>query len=151
MRLIRLEVNGELHCLYEFDKRINVLLGENGTGKSTFVKLILYSLGAPIKSFIDEISKQEKCDNVTLDIECKSGKKFRILRKLPSSDIVIVTPIKNTEEIVNDEIQAYNLEEFSDFLLENTSFTESISSCKFHMVKIKWQVLDFISYLGLFM
>lgn len=126
MRLIRLAVNGVYGCQYDFEK-VNVLLGENNTGKSTFLKLILYSLGAPTKSFIDEIAKDELCDNVSLDIEFRTGKKVRILRKLPSSEAIIVTPIKNENEIVNDEITAFTAEEFSDYLLENEGYsTEKI-------------------------
>lgn len=122
MRLINLNVKGELGCTYDFEK-INVLLGDNNSGKSTFIKLILYSLGAPIKSFIDEISKKNCCESVSLDVEFKNEKKVRILRKLPNSDMVIVTPIKNNEDLVNDEILAFSLEEFSDYLLENEEYS----------------------------
>lgn len=122
MRLIKLNVKGELGCTYDFAK-INVILGDNNSGKSTFIKLILYSLGAPIKSFIDEISKQNFCESVTLDVEFKNGKKVRILRKLPSSDAVIVTPIKKNEDLVNDEISVFSVVEFSDYLLENEGYS----------------------------
>ena len=83
MELIKLKVNGEYGCEYQFDK-ISVILGDNNTGKSTFLKLILYCLGAPIKSFIDEISKMNLCDSVSLDIRFKNGKTVRILRNLPN-------------------------------------------------------------------
>ena len=122
MKLIKLSVKGEYGCEYSFDK-INVILGDNNTGKSTFLKLILYSLGAPIRSFIDEISKLNLCDNVSLDVEFKSGKRVRILRNLPNSDAIIVTPIKQSDELVNDEIVAYSASEFSDFLLENEGYS----------------------------
>lgn len=122
MKLIKLCVKGKYGCEYKFDK-INVILGDNNTGKSTFLKLILYALGAPIKSFIDEISKQNLSDNVSLDIEFKTGKKIRILRKLPISDAIIVTPIKNNDEMVNEEIIAFSTTEFSDYLLENEGYS----------------------------
>ena len=122
MKLIKLCVKGKYGCEYKFDK-INVILGDNNTGKSTFLKLILYALGAPIKSFIDEISKQNLSDNVSLDIEFKTGKKIRILRKLPISDAIIVTPIKNNDEMVNEEIIAFSSTEFSDYLLENEGYS----------------------------
>lgn len=122
MRLIRLSVKGEYGCQYEFDK-INVILGDNNSGKSTFLKLILYSLGAPIKSFIDEISKLNFSDSVSLDIEFKNKKQVRILRNLPASDAIIVTPIKESKNIVNDEIVAFSAGEFSDYLLENEGYS----------------------------
>lgn len=122
MKLIKLKVNGEYGCEYQFDK-ISVILGDNNTGKSTFLKLILYCLGAPIKSFIDEISKMNLCDSVSLDIEFKNGKSVRVLRNLPISDAIVVTPIKNSEDLVNDEIVAFSTSEFSDFLLENEGYS----------------------------
>ena len=122
MRLIKLKVNGQYGCEYKFEK-INVILGDNNSGKSTFLKLVLYCLGAPIKSFIDEISKMGLCDNVSLDIEFKTGRQVRILRNLPMSEAIIVTPIKENSDIVNDEIVAFSAEEFSDFLLENEGYS----------------------------
>lgn len=123
MRLIKLQVRGQLGCLYEFDK-VNVILGDNNSGKSTFIKLILFCLGAPIKSFIDEISKQGLCDNVSLDVEFKNGKGARILRNLPASDAIVVTPIKNSGDLVNEEIAAFSEDEFSDYLLENEGYAQ---------------------------
>lgn len=121
MKLIRLSVKGEYGCHYDFTER-NVILGDNNSGKSTFLKLILYCLGAPIKTFIDEISKMNWCDSVSLDIEFKNGKKARILRKLPASDAIVVTPIKNNEDLVNDEINALSVQEFSDYLLDSEGY-----------------------------
>ena len=146
MKLIKLSVKGEYGCEYSFDK-INVILGDNNTGKSTFLKLILYSLGAPIKSFIDEISKLNLCDNVSLDVEFKSGKRVRILRNLPNSDAIIVTPIKASNELVNDEIVAYSASEFSDFLWK----MKGILSIKLHTQKIKRLASDFIFCLERYM
>ena len=51
-----LKVTGECYLEYKFGAT-NILLGENGTGKSTFVKLLLYILGVDIPDFIDEITK----------------------------------------------------------------------------------------------
>lgn len=122
MKLISLNVKGEYGCHYDFTER-NVILGDNNSGKSTFLKLILYCLGAPIKTFIDEINKMNWCDSVSLDVEFKSGKKVRILRKLPSSDAIVITPIKENEDLVNDEINALSVQEFSDYLLDNEGYT----------------------------
>ena len=41
MRLNRIVVSGEIGCEYEFGD-INVLLGDNNSGKSTLMKLILF-------------------------------------------------------------------------------------------------------------
>lgn len=58
MKIYNLNVNGELTLNSKFDGK-NILLGENNTGKSTFVKLLLYALGVNINNFIEEIAKEK--------------------------------------------------------------------------------------------
>ena len=52
MKIFDLNVNGELTLNCDFNDK-NILLGENNTGKSTFVKLLLYALGVNINNFIE--------------------------------------------------------------------------------------------------
>lgn len=88
-------------------------------------------MGAPINSFIDEISQEKLCNNVTLEVTLKNGRNIRIIRKLPVSDAFLVTPVKCEAEIVNDEITVFNATEFSDFLLESEGYsTEKIAYAK---------------------
>lgn len=141
MRLNRIVVTGDISCEYEFGD-INVLLGDNNSGKSTLVKLILFCLGAPINSFIDEISKKKLGNNVTLEVTLKNGRSVRIIRKLPVSEAFLVTPIKSQEEIVNDEITVFNAAEFSDFLLESEGYsTEKIAYTKDKMASFRFYFL----------
>ena len=141
MRLNKIVVQGDIGCEYEFGD-INVLLGDNNSGKSTLMKLILFCLGAPINSFIDEISKEKLCNNVTLEVTLKNGRSVRIIRKLPVSDAFLVTPVKNNEEIVNDEITVFNATEFSDFLLESEGYTaEKIAYAKDKMASFRYYFL----------
>lgn len=141
MRLNRIVVSGKIGCEYEFGD-VNVLLGDNNSGKSTLMKLILFSLGAPINSFIDEISQKKLCNNVTLEVTLKNGRSIRIIRKLPVSDAFLVTPVKSEEEIVNDEITVFNAEEFSDFLLESEGYsTEKIAYTKDKMASFRFYFL----------
>lgn len=63
-----LKVTGECYLEYNFGAT-NILLGENGTGKSTFVKLLLYILGVDIPDFIDEITKYRLCDWACAEIQ----------------------------------------------------------------------------------
>lgn len=44
MRLNKIIVSGDIGCEYKFGD-VNVLLGDNNSGKSTLMKLILFSLG----------------------------------------------------------------------------------------------------------
>ena len=141
MRLNKIVVQGDIGCEYEFGD-INVLLGDNNSGKSTLMKLILFCLGAPINSFIDEISKEKLCNNVTLEVTLKNGRNVRIIRKLPVSDAFLVTPVKNNEEIVNDEITVFNATEFSDFLLESEGYSaEKIAYAKDKMASFRYYFL----------
>lgn len=141
MKLNRIVVSGDIGCEYEFGD-VNVLLGDNNSGKSTLMKLILFSLGAPINSFIDEISQKKLCNNVTLEVTLKNGRSVRIIRKLPASEAFLVTPVKNEEDIVNDEVMVYNAAEFSDFLLESEGYnTEKIAYTKDKMASFRFYFL----------
>ena len=141
MRLNRIIVSGDIGCDYSFGD-INVLLGDNNSGKSTLVKLILFCLGAPINSFIDEISQRKLCNSVTLEVTLKNGRNIRIIRKLPTSEAFLVTPVKSDEDIVNDEVTVYNATEFSDFLLENEGYsTEKIVYAKDKMASFRFYFL----------
>lgn len=116
-----IRVTGEYHLFYEFKKK-NILLGENGTGKSTFTKLILYALGVDIPDFIEEIVKYKYCDLVKIDFQTKSNNRYSVIRKLPYADMVMVTPYQNGI-LIEEEVTVYNLEEYSDFLLEEEQYS----------------------------
>lgn len=116
-----IKVSGDYHMQYDFDK-INILLGENGTGKSTFTKLILYGLGVDIPDFIDEIVKQKMCDAVHIEFTTKSDNRYRCIRKLPYADMVMITPYIDGK-LNDEEVFVYNLVEYSDFLLEEENYS----------------------------
>lgn len=117
-----LKVTGEYYLEYTFGAT-NILLGENGTGKSTFVKLLLYILGVDIPDFIDEISKYRFCDWVCAGITTKTNNKFRIMRKLPYADMIMVTPYENGMPN-DDDILILNLEDYSNFLLDEEQYSK---------------------------
>lgn len=117
-----LKVTGEYYLEYTFGAT-NILLGENGTGKSTFVKLLLYILGVDIPDFIDEISKYRFCDWVCAEITTKTNNKFRIMRKLPYADMIMVTPYENGMPN-DDDILILNMEDYSNFLLDEEQYSK---------------------------
>lgn len=117
-----LKVTGQYYLEYTFGAT-NILLGENGTGKSTFVKLLLYILGVDIPDFIDEISKYRFCDWVCAEITTKTNNKFRIMRKLPYADMIMVTPYENGMPN-DDDILILNLEDYSNFLLDEEQYSK---------------------------
>ncbi|PWW30557.1 AAA domain-containing protein [Cytobacillus oceanisediminis] len=126
MQLQKIKVKGQLGLELEFDQ-INVILGENNTGKSTLMNLIIYALGSRVDHFIDEI-KSGLCKQVELDVQCKSGNSFRIIRALPKSDVVTITPFDEHNQLLEEEIELLELAEFSDFLLEEEGYNASTIS-----------------------
>lgn len=127
MKINSIRVSGDYSLYYEFSQ-VNILLGENGTGKSTFMKLILYGLGVPITDFIEEISKFKMCDMLCIDFETKRNKRYSVVRKLPSADMVMITPYNEEGELEHEEIKILNLKEYSDFLLEEEGYSKEVIS-----------------------
>ena len=127
MKIYNLNVNGEFTLNCDFDDK-NILLGENNTGKSTFVKLLLYALGVNINNFIEEIAKEGKCNAVSIAIQTKSNNQYIITRKLPYADIVNVFPIDENGTVITEEVLVFNLEEYSDFLLEEELYSKEVIS-----------------------
>lgn len=121
MRINRIRVSGDLGLDYKFGKT-NILLGTNESGKTTFVNLILYALGARIGSFIKEISDYEFCDYVYLDITTKMKNRYQVVRKLPNVDSVTIIPFDEKGQLQNENVQILNLNEYSDFLLEEEEY-----------------------------
>lgn len=127
MKIYNLNVNGELTLNCDFNDK-NILLGENNTGKSTFVKLLLYALGVNINNFIEEIAKEGKCNAVSIAVRTKSNNQYIITRKLPYADIVNVFPIDECGTVITEEVLVFNLEEYSNFLLEEELYPKEIIS-----------------------
>lgn len=122
MNINRLRVKGEYNLDIVF-KKINIILGQNRTGKTTLMKLIMYALGVNVDDFIVEISKNKKCEQVELDITTKSLNKFKIIRKLPLSESVLIIPIKEDDSLDDEHLELFSLEEFSNFLLKEEGYS----------------------------
>lgn len=140
MELMKIKVKGQLSLNLTFKKR-NIILGENRTGKSTLMNLILYSLGSRIDNFIDEI-KSGLCKQVELDIKCKSGRSFRIIRSLPKSEVVSVIPYGDFEQLLENDIELMDLSDFSEFLLNEEGYhTQKISYGKNQNASLRFYFL----------
>lgn len=128
MELNSINVSGNYRLSYDF-KSQNILLGANTTGKTTFIKLILYALGVDIPDFIEEIAEYKYCESVNLQYTTKSGQHYSSIRKLPYADIVMVVPYSNERgNAVYEEVKVFNLEEYSNFLLSEENYPNSIIS-----------------------
>ncbi|MDC7739532.1 hypothetical protein [Bacillus sp. FF-1] len=120
MFIKKIKVKGKLQLELEFREK-NVILGKNNAGKSTLMNLIIYALGSKVDDFITEI-KKGKCQQVELDVLCKSGNLYRFIRGLPYSEAVTVIPFDNDENLLEDEMDMLNISEFSDFLLKEEGY-----------------------------
>ena len=59
MKLKRVSIKGlnnKLDCDFEFNNDINIVTGINGSGKTTFLKILWYAISGNIESLISEIS-----------------------------------------------------------------------------------------------
>lgn len=122
MRLNSIKVNGDYGLRFDFQEE-NVLLGANATGKTTFIKLILYALGVDVQDFIEEIAEFKYCESVSLQYTTKKGHGFCTIRKLPYADILMVTPyVLESGDMNDEEVQVFNLEEYSNFLLNEEDY-----------------------------
>lgn len=79
----RLVVTKERKFVYDqvFYAGINIIRGENGTGKSTVIDLLCYSLGTEFKNWTTE---QECCDYTFVEV-LFNNRQFTLKRKISSS------------------------------------------------------------------
>lgn len=142
MKIDAINVNGTYGFNYNFHDK-NVLLGANATGKSTLVKLILYALGVDIPDFIQEIAEDKLSESVCLRYITKTDKMYSVVRKLPFSDVVMVTPFNYENNCFDTaEIQVLNLEEYSNFLLEEEGYSgEKISYGDGKLASLRYKFL----------
>lgn len=113
----------------ELQDGINIIEGDNGSGKSTFSYFIAYGLGDNVKPFdrdnktnrYDEITKDTN-NYVTLDIEIDS-EKYKLKRFIGLNDI-FVSDGENVEKypIYRHKEHAPNI--FSDWLLRKLEITQ---------------------------
>ncbi|GGG88299.1 hypothetical protein GCM10007415_22890 [Parapedobacter pyrenivorans] len=100
---------------------VNIILGDNGSGKSTFSYFIEYALGGKIKPFTDDDAEgryslilNDKNNYVHLDLSI-NGIAYSFKRFINSSDIFIDQP-SGTQSFPLDRKSASFI--FSDWLLE---------------------------------
>ncbi len=115
MKIDFLHINGELCFNKEFGQT-NFILGGNKSGKTTFIKLILYCLGVEFDDFIDEIRDQKRCSDAEIGISFGAYEKYSVNRKLPKSSVIVLTNLITKEKVIK------SIDEYSAFLLEKGKF-----------------------------
>lgn len=129
LKIDSIKYEGENYYYFndKFKDGINVLLGDNGNGKSTFTYLILYSLGMKVEYFeknSNEVAREifkDKNKYVELVVEL-NNKKYKLNRKIPSPYISVLDLEKNTYQTFNITRNGTLYEKdfliFSDWILE---------------------------------
>lgn len=130
----------------DFQMGLNILQGENGTGKSTFFNLLYYGLGGKVKEF------NKKSSGTHTEITTDTNNFIEIFIQINNSKYSLKRFIKESEH----EIEVYNLETesleniypvyrkenesiFSDWLLEklNIEIVDVIQGSKQYKIGLK--------------
>ena len=99
LQLNRLKIVGNKHVVYDqsFHSGVNIIRGENGSGKSTIADFIFYVLGGKIHEWKEEASK---CDFVYAEIETFGGilTLERRVQDTPDKTRVFFGDLENSEK-----------------------------------------------------
>lgn len=116
----------------ELKKGINIIVGDNGSGKSTFSYLIEYGLGGTVKPFIkNDNSKKNKDDENTIITDDSNnyvileilinGNEYILKRFIGFNDMLIKEKGKFIKLPINRSVDSPRI--FSDWILEKLNIT----------------------------
>jgi len=129
LKINSLEYSGEKYSYKspEFDNGLNILVGDNGTGKSTFCNLIYFALGGKIEAFDSKFKERHK--EITSDTDALvklnisiNEKDFVLSRYIGVNEIAVADVEAGTTEVY----QIYRVAAayiFSDWMLEKVGVT----------------------------
>lgn len=142
----RVKYNGDKYIYEspELDNGINIIIGDNGSGKSTFTYFIEYCLGGYLKYFNSENNSEKYLEiindtnnHIELDIEINS--ESYSLKRFINGNIIHINykdeyyslPIYRSKAEIDSDIEI-----FSDWLLEKLSITKQ----ELNLGTIKWRL-----------
>lgn len=134
LRLNRLRIMQREHIAYEnlFHEGINIIRGENGSGKSTIADCIFFILGGEFNEWKDAAGK---CDEVQAEIETPHGK-LSLRRRINGSQepiFVYFGPISNAPKNSSDSWYKFPIhrqhgrESFSQVIFRSLNIPEANS------------------------
>lgn len=127
--LNRLRVLRHGHVAYdqEFHEGVNIIRGENGSGKSTIADFIFYALGGEFDSWKDAAAR---CDEVQAEVSTNHGK-LTLLREIGNK----TTPIKVFFGPF-EQAQKHALDSWETFPIRRSEKRESFSQVLFRSLNI---------------
>lgn len=121
----RVKYSGEKYFFEspEFDYGINIIVGDNGSGKSTFSYFIEYGLGGNVKPFTDskdggKYDKILKDANNYVELEILINNELFALKRFINQNDIFINDGKNVDKLPVNRNKDYAPKIFSDWLLE---------------------------------
>ena len=124
LRVLR---RGRIAYDQEFHEGVNIIRGENGSGKSTIADFIFYALGGEFDAWKDAA---KRCDEVQAEVATNHGK-LTLLREIGTK----TTPIKVYFGSF-EQAQKHSLEGWETFPIRRSEKRESFSQVLFRSLNI---------------
>ena len=129
LRLTRLRILQGVHIAYEeeFHEGVNIIRGQNGSGKSTIADFIFFILGGEFDDWKDAAGQ---CDEVQAEIETSRGK-LTLRRRVEGPQVPILVYFGSMVDAMESSIESWER-----FPIRRQANRESFSQVMFRSLKI---------------
>lgn len=143
-RFIANDVHGYLNFDIQFREQLTFLIGINGAGKTTALKLLLAMISPSFKEFC-------QIDFSYAELVCSNEQEIKIVAKKNESDLILLQ-LFNGEETIEDKFQIVKIEDYEErHNIESYRERLSIYTEKFSELSIVKKIESFVTpfFLGL--